>query len=266
HAERDGDIFVSGSEHCEIMKKIVNELLLAFQFMTRIPISGLPHERHALARAAKFFPVVGLVIGLVAAAIQRLLAGRVQHQVLALVLIVYLVLITGALHEDGFADAADGFGGGWTKEKILTIMRDSRIGSFGAIAVALSLLSRYVLIDTTVSTRLPRFLVASSVLCRWTSLPLGFWLPYAREDKGLGGAVAGQLPLSSLLWGTGFAVVSVAAVLGFGSFLPWLITLLITAVSGLYFKQHIQGVTGDCFGATNQITEIAVYFYGALLQ
>ena len=246
------------------MKKTVNELLLAFQFMTRIPISGLPRERHGLARAAKFFPVVGLGVGLIAVAIQRVLAARVQPQVLTLVLIVYLVLITGALHEDGLADAADGFGGGWTKEKILLIMRDSRIGSFGAVAVTLSLLSRFIFISNTSPARLPGFLVASSVLCRWTALPLGFWLPYARDDQGLGGAVAGRMPLSSLLWGTGFAVLSVAAALGLGSLLPWLIALLITAASGFYFRRHIQGVTGDCFGATNQITEIAIYFYGAL--
>ena len=74
------------------------------------------------------------------------------------------------------------------------------------------------------------------------------------------------MPLSSLLWGTGFAALSVVAALGLGSLLPWLITLLVTAASGLYFKRHIQGVTGDCFGATNQITEIAIYFYGALLR
>jgi adenosylcobinamide-GDP ribazoletransferase len=248
------------------VRKTVNELLLAFQFMTRIPISGLPHERHGLARAAKFFPVVGLAIGLVAAGIERALAARVQPQVLALVLIVYLVLITGALHEDGLADAADGFGGGWTKEKILLIMRDTRIGSFGAVAVTLSLLSRFVLISNTSAATLPGLLVASSVLCRWTSLPLGFCLPYAREGRGLGDEVAGRMPLSSLLWGTGFAVLSVAAALGLRSLSPWLIALLITAASGLYFKSQIQGVTGDCFGATNQITEIAIYFYGALLR
>jgi adenosylcobinamide-GDP ribazoletransferase len=234
--------------------------------MTRIPISGLPRERHALARASKFFPVVGLAIGLIAVAIQRTLATRVPPQVLTLVIIIYLVLITGALHEDGLADAADGFGGGWTKEKILLIMRDSRIGSFGAVAITLSLLSRFILINSTLPARLPGFLIAASVLCRWTALPLGFWLPYAREDQGLGAAVAGRLPLASLLWGTGFAVLSVAVALGVGSLLPWLITLAVTAVSGLYFKRHIQGVTGDCFGATNQITEIAIYFYGALLR
>ena len=248
------------------MRKTVNELLLAFQFMTRIPISGLPREPRALARAAKFFPVVGLAIGLIGVAIYRALFARMQPQLVALVLLVYLVLITGALHEDGLADAADGFGGGWTKEKILMIMRDSRIGSFGAVAVTLSLLSRFILISNTPPARLPGFLIASSVLCRWTALPLGFWLPYARDDQGLGGAVAGRMPLGSLLWGTALAVLSVAAALGLGSLLPWLITLLMTAASGLYFRRNIQGVTGDCFGATNQVTEIAIYFYGALLR
>ena len=248
------------------MRKTVNELLLAFQFMTRIPISGLPREPRALARAAKFFPVVGLAVGLIGVAIYRALVARMQPQLVALVLLVYLVLITGALHEDGLADAADGFGGGWTKEKILMIMRDSRIGSFGAVAVTLSLLSRFILISNTSPARLPGFLVASSVLCRWTALPLGFWLPYARDDQGLGGAVAGRMPLGSLLWGTAFAVLSVAGALGLGSLLPCLIALVITAASGLYFRHHIQGVTGDCFGAANQITEIAVYFYGATFR
>ena len=248
------------------MRRTINELLLAFQFMTRIPISGLPRLPGALAHAAKFFPVVGLAIGLIASVIDRLLAAYLTPQLLALVLITYLVLITGALHEDGLADTADGFGGGWTKEKILTIMRDSRIGSFGAVAITLSLLLRFILISNTSQARLPGFLVASSVLCRWTSLPLGFCLPYAREDKGLGAAVAGQLPFSSVAWGTAFAFGSVAVALGRVALLPWLITVAITAASGLYFKRHIQGVTGDCFGATNQITEVAIYFYGAILR
>jgi adenosylcobinamide-GDP ribazoletransferase len=248
------------------VRKTIQQLLLAFQFLTRIPISGLDREGQSLARAAKFFPVVGLCIGLIAAAIYRALAKAMQPQVLTLVLVVYLVLITGALHEDGLADAADGFGGGWTKEKILTIMRDSRIGSFGTIAVTLSLLARFILISSTSPARLPGFLIAANVLCRWTALPLGFWLPYAREDHGLGGAVAGRLPLSSVVWGTAFAVLGTVACLGVGSLIPWLIALLVTGISGSYYKSRIQGVTGDCFGATNQITEIAIYFYGALLR
>lgn len=237
---------------------------MAFQFMTRIPIPTLPYREGALARAARFFPLVGLVIGLIAVAIDHLLAGRVAPQVLGMVLLTYLVLITGALHEDGLADTADAFGGRRSKEQILSIMRDSRIGSYGAIALTLSLLARFIFITDIPPLRLPQIVIAASVLCRWTSLPLGFLLPYAREDRGLGGQVAGRLPLSSIAWATLFAAVSVGAVLGRESVWPWAITILLTIGSALYFKRRIGGITGDCFGAANQITEIAIYFYGAL--
>jgi adenosylcobinamide-GDP ribazoletransferase len=246
------------------MKEIFYELLLAFQFMTRIPISGLPYRSGALAGAAKFFPVVGLAIGLMAAAIHHLLAAHLERQLLAMVLLVFLILITGGLHEDGLADSADAFGGGRSKEQILSIMRDSRIGSYGAIAVTVSLLARFILLSNIASVRLPGVLIAASVLCRWTSLPLGFLLPYAQKDNGLGGHVAGRLRLSSVAWATLFAVGGVAAGLGRDSLGPWLTTILLTAVSALYFKMRIGGITGDCFGAANQITEIAIYFYGAL--
>lgn len=246
------------------MNGIAHELLLAFQFMTRIPIRGLPHRPGALARAAKFFPIVGLVIGLIASGIYHFLMPYVSRPISATVVLSYLVVITGALHEDGLADSADGFVGGWSKEQVLEIMHDSRIGTYGAIAIALSLLWRFVLITNVAPARLPATLIAASVLARWTSLPLGFFLPYARSGDGLGGYIAGRLPLSSFLWGTVFALLSVGAVLRRASLWPWLITLAITATTAFYFRRRIQGVTGDCFGAVNQVTEIAIYAFGVL--
>ena len=246
------------------MKEILFDFLRAMQFMTRFPIAGLPRRKGSLARAAKFFPVVGLAIGGIAAGIDQLLTPYMGREILALVLLTYLVLITGALHEDGLADAVDAFGAGWSREQILSIMRDSRIGTYGAVSVTLSLLARFLLISKIAPFRLPGVLICASVLCRWTALPLGFLLPNARLDGGLGGCIAGRLPLSSLAWGTLFAAVSVAAVLGGASLWPWLITILLTAASALYFKRRIGGITGDCFGAANQITEIVIYLYGAL--
>lgn len=246
------------------MTKIVYELLLAFQFMTRIPIRGLPHRVGGLAHAAKFFPVVGLAIGLLTAGIHWLLVPYVPRQVLAMLLLSFLVVITGALHEDGLADSADGLVGGLSKEQVLEIMRDSRIGTYGAIAIALSLLWRFVLIANIAPARLPSNLIVASVLCRWTSLPLGFFLPYARAEDGLGGYIAGRLPISSFLWGTFFALLSVIAVLRRASLWPWLITIALTITSAFYFRRRIRGVTGDCLGATNQVTEIAIYMFGAL--
>jgi adenosylcobinamide-GDP ribazoletransferase len=127
----------------------------------------------------------------------------------------------------------------------------------------LSLLARFTLISNIAPVRLPGILIAASVLSRWTSLPLGYLLPYARDGEGLGDHVAGRLPLSSVVWATLFAASGVAVALR-DNLWPWLITVLLTTVSGLYFKRRIGGITGDCFGAANQITEIAIYFYGAV--
>src|SRR5947208_11166798 len=123
--------------------RVLRDLVLAFQFLTRIPFPGNAHAKGSLSRSAKFFPVVGMVIALGAAGLHRVFSGHLAPAIVAVLVLAYLVLITGGFHEDGLADAADGFGGGWKKEKILEIMRDSRIGSFGALAITLSLLARY---------------------------------------------------------------------------------------------------------------------------
>lgn len=247
------------------MRTTWSELLLAFHFLTRLPVRVRRSQPEVLARAARFFPVVGLVIGIGAAGLYRLLGNHLSSQPLAAALLTYLVLITGGLHEDGLADTADGFGGGWSKEQILSIMHDSRIGSFGAVALTSSLLLRFVLLSAIPASRLPGTVIAASVLARWTSLPLGAFLPYADEEHaGLGALVAGRLPTSSLVWGTTFACVSLAVILHWAAAAPIAIAIVISALSGLYFKSQIQGVTGDCFGAANQVTEIAIYFAGAL--
>ena len=108
------------------------EVAVAFQFLTRIPLPSIAFEPDALARAIKFFPIVGLAVGSGAVLVQRLLLSHLSRSLVALVVLVYLVLITGCLHEDGLADIADGFGGGWSKEQILVILKDSRIGVYGA--------------------------------------------------------------------------------------------------------------------------------------
>src|SRR5207302_7966886 len=123
-----------------------NEIAVAFQFLTRIPMPSIVFEADSLSRATKFFPLVGLVVGFGAAALRKLLGFHLNRSLVALVVLIYLVLITGCLHEDGLADSADGFGGGRTRQQILAIFRDSRIGSYGATALVLSLLWRYLLL------------------------------------------------------------------------------------------------------------------------
>ena len=240
------------------------DLLAAIQFSTRFPVPAYRHEELTLARAAKFFPLVGLLIGAAGWGIYSLVARAANSQVRCLFVLCFFVLVTGALHEDGLADAADGFGGGWTRARILEIMRDSRIGSFGAVAIALSLLARFVLLSNLDPARFGAYVISAQVLCRCSTLPLGRVLPPARPAEGSGSRLARRISTASLLFGVLFSIATVLILLGRASWLPLLITVLITACTGVYYSRKIGGVTGDCFGATNQLTEIAIYLCGSL--
>jgi adenosylcobinamide-GDP ribazoletransferase len=174
------------------------------------------------------------------------------------------VLLTGALHEDALADAADGFGGGQSKEQVLAIMRDSRIGSYGAIAIAFSLLGRFVLLTELPPAKFVAYFAAGQVLSRWTPLPLSFFLLPARADSGQGSRVARKVSWFSLLFGT-LVALGIAALFLKGALL-WAgsTAVLIAAVTGLYYQKRLGGVTGDCLGATIQLAEIGVYLTGVV--
>ena len=247
------------------MKRLWAELLAAFQYFTRLPLRPSSYSPDLLPGASKFLPLIGIFIGGGGVFLSSSLHGVLPPAMIALLVLTYLVLITGALHEDALADAADGFGGGWNRDKVLEIMRDSRLGSYGAIAISLSMLWRYVLIDALVGARSASPFLAAHVLCRWTALPLGFLLPAVRRD-GQGITLAKQVSLAGLIVGTLIALVTTALCLGKAAWLPWLISVSITALSGYYYHRRLGGVTGDCFGATNQIVEIAVYLCGYLYR
>lgn len=244
------------------MKQFFLDFLVAFQFMTRLPLPAIQFQPGALARAAKFFPIVGLAIGLIASVVFHLLSPHLGHSLTALLVLVFLVLATGALHEDGFADAADGFGGGWDRGQVLAIMRDSRIGSYGTLALILSIAARMFLLATLPLSRWMAFVVSAQVLCRWTMLPLSYWLRPAREDDGQGARVAQKVSAASFLIGTVFSIAIVWYFLRAEFWIPVLAASVVTLLTGLYYARRIGGVTGDCFGATNQLAEIAVYFCG----
>jgi len=242
------------------------EVVVAFQFLTRIPLPPIAFEPDALSRAIKFFPVVGLVVGFGAVVVQKLLISHLSRPLVALVLLVYLVLITGCLHEDGLADIADGLGGGWTKDQILMILKDSRIGAYGATALVLSLLARYLLLASLPLEHFAAYIISAQVLCRWTSLPLSYVLPPARQGEGQGegqGArIARLTSLPSLIFGSAFALAIVVFALRWSALAPLLIATLAAILGGWLYMRKLGGITGDCFGATNQLTEIAVYFCG----
>jgi adenosylcobinamide-GDP ribazoletransferase len=239
------------------------DAIVAFQFLTRIPMPPAIYQEDSLARAVKFFPLVGLAVGSGAVAIHQLLLPHLNRQLVALLVLAYLVLITGCFHEDGLADTFDGFGGGWNRDQILLILKDSRIGSYGAAALALSLLARYVLLLSLPEQHFAAYLISAHVLCRWSSLPLSYFLPPAREKESQGARIAKLTSLPSLVYGTLFSFAVALVALRWAAMAPLVIALLTVVLSGWFYKRKIAGVTGDCFGATNQLTEIAIYFCGA---
>jgi len=238
------------------------EVMVAFQFLTSISMPSIAFEADSLSRATKFFPLVGLVIGSGAVLLQRLLLSHLSRPLIALAVLLYLVLITGCLHEDGLADTADGFGGGWSKDQVLLIMKDSRIGSYGATALMLSLLARYLLLASLPLDHFAAYVISAHVLCRWSTLPLSYFLPPAREQNGQGARIAKLTSLTSLIFGSAFTFAVVAIALRRLAVAPILVAILAVVSCGRFYTRKIGGVTGDCFGATNQLTEIAIYLCG----
>ena len=243
------------------VRRAGGDLLTAVQFLTRVPVPAQPFASDSVARSAVFFPLVGLGIGVGAGGLDVLLAPHVGRWSAAVATVVFLVLVTGCLHEDAMADAADGFGGGWTREQTLRIMKDSRIGSYGATALVLSLLGRVVLLATMPIADVLRYAIAAEVLCRWTPLPLGYFLPPAGDGQGARLAVGSSRGV--LVAGSALTLVIVGATLRMRAVGPGVAAALVAAGTGWFYRRRIGGVTGDCFGATVGLTEIAVLACGA---
>jgi adenosylcobinamide-GDP ribazoletransferase len=247
------------------MKELLTAFLAALQFLTRLPVPARSDFRpNDLARSAQFFPLIGLLVAFGGLGVHFVLARYLSRNVTVVFMLVYLALITGALHEDALGDAADGFGGGWDKDQILTIMRDSRIGSYGAMAISLSLLARFVFLTELAPEKFAGYFVAAQVLSRWTAILLSFFLPSARAESGQGRLVAGKISGLSLLVGTFLAAAIAATVLKYRVVWAALTALMVAAASGFYYRRRIGGITGDCLGATIQLAEIGVYLTGVL--
>ena len=248
------------------MIETLQDMALAMQFMTRLPMPARGLDPARLNRASAWFPAVGLVVGGLAAVLYSLVVGHLGKPLTALVVVLLMVLVTGGLHEDGLADCADAFGGGWTREDRLRILKDSRIGSFGAIALILSIGARILLLSTLPVGSVARYIISAQVVARSTPLPLSAILKPARGAEGQGGRIAGGLRWPTLALGSMLTLVSVGYLLRLSAWQPIVAVGLVTTLSGAYYRKQLGGVTGDCMGATIQLSEIAVYLCGAWIR
>jgi adenosylcobinamide-GDP ribazoletransferase len=248
-----------------VIRREAETFFAALRFFTRIPVPAwVGHAEEQLNRAARWFPAIGWIVGGCGAGV-TLTALQVWPAPIAVLLgMVAALLLTGAFHEDGLADTIDGLGGGWTREDALSIMKDSRIGSYGAIGIGMALLLKFAaLVELAVlpAPTLALVLVAGHAVSRFASTSLIHALDYARAEETGGKAK----PLATRL---GRGELAFAALCGLAPclLLPWApvavalgLVALVTLLAARTFVRRLGGYTGDCLGATQQLTEIAFY-------
>lgn len=242
----------------------MRRLILAISFLTILPVTK-NHQFHDddLAKSAVYFPFVGFILGAVSWAIFRLMMPFAPLSVIIFVVLAMLTFVTGALHEDGIADAFDGFGGGYTPERILEIMKDSRIGTYGSVALIFLILGKYVFLNEMDPLLIPKAITAALVLSRWSPLPLMKLLKYPERATGTGRAFVTQItkiPVWSLLVSTAFTFGIVLFLLGYHGIFVIGATVLLMAVGYFFFKKKINAITGDCGGAILSLSELLTYF------
>ncbi len=235
----------------------------AVRFFTRLPVPNwVGHSSEALERSSRYFPAVGLIVGGIAA-LTFALAMLVWPKTLAVLAAMAITLyVTGAFHEDGWSDMVDGFGGGWDKAKILTIMKDSRIGSFGAVALVMILLAKFFALVEIDAALIAFSLVAGHTLSRLCATLVMARLDYVR-DEGKAKPLATTISPASLVFAAATALLALVPLLFVLPLRQTLAGVVLAALATLWlarmFKRQIGGYTGDCLGATQQLSEVAFY-------
>jgi len=235
-------------------------LLAAIAFLTRIPIRRA-FSTEETARAAAWFPLIGGLLGAFYGATWFGATRVAPPYVAAVLVLIAEALLTGALHFDGLADTADGFGGGSTRDDVLRIMRDHAIGTYGATALALMLLlTAACLVALKTPLLVSCWLMAGGALGRWAIVLISRALPYARPSD----AVSSHIGTRELILAT-VPIFALGFLLRWHALIAAALTLLAALALGWYFRRRIGGVTGDTLGATAQICETAVLLAGVVL-
>jgi adenosylcobinamide-GDP ribazoletransferase len=250
------------------MKPLIHQcrlFFIALQFFTRLPIPRwVGFEAAWLHHASRYFPLVGSVVAALCALVYAAASLFWPAPVAALLSTAAGIYLTGAFHEDGFADMCDGFGGGITRERVMEIMKDSRIGTYGAVGAGLLIALKVVLLSLMAPAAAVVALLVAHPMSRLAAASLIWKLSYAR-DEGKAKPLAQEMSNAEFAIAAACALAPavLAALLGY---LDWsLLGLCVAATAlaalwlGAKFVARIGGYTGDCLGAVQQVSEVAIY-------
>jgi adenosylcobinamide-GDP ribazoletransferase len=238
--------------------------LAAFRFLTIIPLPGRRLTPGEIGRATAYFPAIGLIIGFILLGLNWVLNLILPPALVNILLLVSLAVISGGLHLDGFVDTCDGMVGHKTVAQRLRVMKDSRAGAFGIIGVTFLLLVKYAALSSVPALWLAPTLLLMPVLSRWSMVWAIFAFPYSRAS-GLGKAFKQGVSSPDFLVATLIAlVIAVMPEKLFGLFIMFGVWVIVTALA-FYFRSRFGGLTGDTYGAINEIAEVLVLLFVCLL-
>ena len=245
------------------IKQELETLFGAIRFFTRLPVPAwVGHSSESLQKSSRYMPLIGLIVGGLGALVFVGTSYFWPKTLAVLASMIATLRITGVFHEDGWSDMIDGFGGGWEKTQILSIMKDSRIGNYGAVGLVMMLLGKFCALIEFDMQQLPLALIAGHAFSRLCANFVMHRLDYAR-DEGKAKPLSTHISNGELLFAT-FCGVLPLLFLPPAQLIPAvLLALLATVWLARMFRRRIGGYTGDCLGAVQQLAEIA--FYAGLL-
>ncbi|MCM0649951.1 adenosylcobinamide-GDP ribazoletransferase [Clostridium swellfunianum] len=236
------------------MKKYLYDFLLMLQLLTRVPVNkALPCENENFRNGANFFWLIGLLLGIFQYLLFTGTAKLVPTAFAVIAIIVFEILVTGALHMDGFGDTCDGFFAFKGKDKIIEIMKDSRIGTFGCIGIVLNLLIKYEAYLFLLTKKDPIALLIIPVISRFSMILLSYIGKPAKE-KGSGNLFINNVTLKEAVVNALFAIaIGLALGLVFETAALFIAAVIITVLFNLFCNSKINGITGDSLGANNEL-------------
>lgn len=257
----------------DIMKYIKNffeQFIILIQFMTRIPIPlKISYSEKKFGKSIKFFPLVGLIIGLVLYFTNFLITVYLKNifynkTIIAIFLIILEILIVGIIHIDGLADTFDGLFSYAKKEKMLEIMKDSRIGTNGAVVLILYFITKTVLISEIITTN-PKYLIIFPIIAR-LSTPVNAGLSNYARKSGMSNAIISENGIFEAIFSLALSIILVFYIIDIKGIVAISIAFIFIIIFMLNVRKKIDGITGDTMGACLELTSILVLFLGIVLR
>ncbi len=238
----------------------MNRLYNAILFYTRLPVpKGVKCDSETLSQSLRYFPLIGIIVGVIGYGGYWLASMILPHNISVIAAMVAMILTTGALHEDGFADFCDGFGGGYTKESILRIMKDSHIGTYGVIGLIMMLLTRYTMLCAFDGESMAVVIILAQGASRFAPVAMTHLSTYARNEPSKSSHSALGIKMSGVVVAMIFALLPLVIVGWKVAICYILVMSIIFTLFRRYIYRHIEGFTGDTLGALQQIGEVVFY-------